>query len=979
MKLIYKLLILAVVGLLLPSWLTAQRTVSGTITDAESGEPLIGASVIVTGTAKGTISDLDGKYSIEVSEENSTITISYTGYAAIEQAIGNASILDIQLNPGEVLDEVVVIGYGTVKKEDATGSVQSVTSEKFNKGAITSPQELLAGKVAGVSISTNSGAPGDGAKIRIRGESSLSANNDPLIVIDGVPLAGGDVAGGRNPLNLINPNDIESFTVLKDASASAIYGNRASGGVIIITTKKGAVGNKLKIGYAGNVSIGVIDEKVSTLSAREFSSLIRERFDPTHPAVLALGTEETDWQDEIYQTAIGHDHNLNLSGAAGAFPYRVSLGFTEREGLLKTDNFQRFTGSINLNPSFLDNRLQFNIGAKAVQIDNHFADRGAIGNALSFDPTKPVLDSESPFGGFYTWTQADGNPNVLATTNPLALLELRADDSEVSRFIGNFQVDYRFSFLPALRANLNLAYDRSDSEGTVFVPENAAFQFFNGGEDKNYTQEKENTLAEFYLNYKKDFGKNSLDVLGGYSWQKFFIDDFSQSTNVAGTEILEAANSDPRELFLISMFGRINYAYNDRYLLTVSLRRDGTSRFSPENRWGLFPAAALAVKVINDASANGLSKLKFRLGYGVTGQENIGNGSSNYYAYLPQYQGGFDNAQYQFGDNFVNTLRPNGYDANIRWEETATINAAVDFGVLKDRLTGTLEVYRRNTDDLLNFVPVPAGTNLTNFLTTNVGDLENNGVELSLSGSPIQTKDMNLDLGFNIAYNENEITRLTASDDPTYQGVITGGISGGVGSNIQIHSVGFPANSFFVFEQVYDGSGVPIEGLYADRNGDGVINGSDQYRFEKPNADFTLGFSARFNYKNFDVSFAGRSNIGNYVYNNVWSDQAFYNRLFNSTGVISNVNSEIGRIDFTNPQYFSDFFVRNASFLRVDHLTFGYNFNEVLGDFLRLSFTIQNPIVLSNYEGIDPETSNGIDNNVYPRPRTFVFGVNVEF
>ena len=324
-------------------------------------------------------------------------------------------------------------------------------------------------------------------------------------------------------------------------------------------------------------------------------------------------------------------------------------------------------------------------------------------------------------------------------------------------------------------------------------------------------------------------------------------------------------------------------------------------------------------------------------------------------------------------------MRPNGYDANIRWEETATINAAVDFGVLKDRLTGTLEVYRRNTDDLLNFVPVPAGTNLTNFLTTNVGDLENNGVELSLSGSPIQTNDMTLDLGFNIAYNENEITRLTASDDPTYQGVITGGISGGVGSNIQIHSVGFPANSFFVFEQVYDGSGIPIEGLYADRNGDGVINGSDQYRFEKPNADFTLGFSARFNYKNFDVSFAGRSNIGNYVYNNVWSDQAFYNRLFNSTGVISNVNSEIGRIDFTNPQYFSDFFVRNASFLRVDHLTFGYNFNEVLGDFLRLSFTIQNPIVLSNYEGIDPETSNGIDNNVYPRPRTFVFGVNVEF
>ncbi len=980
MKLIYKLLLLVLTSLLLPSWLTAQRTISGTITDSETGEPLIGANVLIPGASTGTVSDFDGKYSLNIPEGTSTLTFSYTGYAAIDKEIdASTTILDIQLNAGEVLDEVVVIGYGTIKKEDATGSVQSVTSEKFNKGAITGPQELLAGKIAGVSITTNSGAPGEGAKIRIRGESSLSANNDPLIVIDGVPLAGGGVSGSRNALNLINPNDIESFTVLKDASASAIYGNRAAGGVIIITTKKGSVGSKLKVGYAGNVSFGVIDKKVETLNARQFSSLIQARFEPDHPAVLALGTEETDWQDEIYQTAIGHDHNVNVSGAAGAIPYRVSLGYTDKNGLLKTDRFQRLTAGVNLNPSFLDNRLQFNIGLKAMQIKNHFADRGAIGNALSFDPTKPVLDPESPFGGFWTWTQADGNPNVLATTNPLALLELKDDNSEVSRYIGSFQADYRFSFLPALRANLNLAYDKSDSEGSVFIPEEAAFQFFNGGEDRNYTQQKENKLAEFYLNYKKDFGKNGVDLMAGYSWQNFFVDNFSEATNVAGTNILAAANSDPRELFLVSMFGRLNYAYNDRYLLTLSLRRDGTSRFSPENRWGLFPAAALAVKVMNNADATGLSNLKIRVGYGVTGQENIGNNSRDYYAYLPQYQAGFDNAQYQFGNGFVNTLRPNGYDANIRWEETTTYNAAVDFGFLKDRLTGTLEVYKRNTKDLLNFVPVPAGTNLTNFITTNVGDLENNGVELSLNGSPIETKDMTLDLGFNIAYNENKITKLTASDDPNYQGVITGGISGGVGSNIQIHSVGFPANSFFVFEQVYDGSGVPIEGLYADRNGDGVINGSDQYRLEKPNADYTLGLTARFAYKDFDVSFAGRSNIGNYVYNNVWSDQAFYNKLFNSTGVISNVNAEITRIDFSNPQYFSDFFVRNASFLRIDHITFGYNFNEVLGDFMRLYVTVQNPVVLSNYEGIDPETSNGIDNNIYPRPRTFVFGVNVDF
>lgn len=978
MRQFYKITLIALGIFVLPGWLLAQRAVSGTVTDLETGEPLVGASILATGTLTGTVTDFDGNYSLTMPAESTSLTISYTGYATLEKDVGNATIVDVQLDAGQILDEVVVIGYGTIKKEDATGSVQSVSSEKFNRGAITGPQELLAGKIAGVSISTKSGAPGEGAKIRIRGESSLSANNDPLIVIDGVPLSGGDVSGGRNPLNLINPNDIESFTVLKDASASAIYGNRAAGGVIIITTKKGAVGKKMKIGYSGNVSIGVVNEKVDALTAREFSALIQERYEADHPAVQALGTEETDWQGEIYQKAIGHDHNLSLSGAAGNFPYRVSLGYTDKNGILKTDNFNRLTGSVNLNPGFLDNRLQFNVGLKAMKIENRFADRGAIGNALNFDPTKPVLDAESPYGGYWTWEQG-GGPNVLATVNPLALLNLKEDKSEVNRFIGNFQVDYRFSFLPALRANLNIAYDKLNSKGSVFIPEEAAFKFYDGGEDKQYTQEKENQLAEFYLNYKKDFGKNGIDVMGGYSWQKFFIEDFEESYNVARTEVLAAPNRDPRELFLVSLFGRLNYTYDNRYLLTLSLRRDGTSRFSPDNRYGLFPAAALAVKVINNETAPGLSSLKLRLGYGVTGQENIGDKTKDYYAYLPQYQSGFDNAQYQFGNGFVNTIRPNGYDSNIQWEETTTYNAAIDFGLLKNKVTGSLEFYQRNTENLLNFVPVPAGTNLTNFITTNVGDLENTGVEFSINATPLQTTNQSLDVGFNIAYNKNKITRLTATDDPDYQGVLTGGIGGGVGSNIQIHSVGFPASSFYVFEQVFDADGIPVEGLYVDRNKDGVINGDDQYRLEQPVADYTMGFTARYQYKAFDVSFAGRANVGNYVYNNVWSNGAFYSQLFNSTGVISNVNAVTSTIDFTNPQYFSDYYVRDASFLRIDHITFGYNFDKLLGDFMRLYLTVQNPLVLTNYEGIDPEVENGIDNNIYPRPRTYVFGVSVDF
>ncbi|RMF28769.1 MAG: SusC/RagA family TonB-linked outer membrane protein, partial [Bacteroidetes bacterium] len=705
-------IVLAMALLLTAGGLFGQRTITGTVTDAETGEPMIGANILVKGTSFGTITDLDGSYSLEVPENAEALVFSYTGYASQEIPLGASNVINVALTPGSVLEEVMVIGYGTVKKEDATGSVQSVSTEQFNRGSITSPQELLAGKIAGVRITTGSD-PGGGAQIRIRGGSSLSASNDPLIVVDGVPVDNGGIAGARNPLNFINPNDIESFTVLKDASATAIYGSRASNGVILITTKKGSLGRKIAVEYNGNVSVSNALKKVDVLNATEFRALVEERFPEGHVARSLLGSANTDWQDVIYQSALGQDHNLSVAGGIGVVPYRVSLGFTDKEGILMTDEFQRYTGALNLSPGFLDNRLQVNLNLKAMSTDNRFATRGAIGSAISFDPTQPIYDEGNAYGGYFTWVQDNGDPNTLAPANPLALLELRKDVSNVKRYLVNSTVDYRFGFLPELRANLNLGYDYSTGSGTVDVPEFASFAYdalVGGGEKTTYEQKKKNELLEFYLNYVKTFDRFKLDLMGGYSWQRFFFEDSFRNSNVAGTEVVEGDNAG--ELFLLSLFGRANLSWDERYFLTLTLRRDGTSRFSPDARWGLFPAAALAVKLIDTGGKGTLSSLKLRAGYGVTGQQDVGG----FYLYQPRYLAGFDNAAYQFGNEFVTTLRPEGYDANIKWEETTTYNLGVDYGFLDERIYGSIEVYLRKTKDLINFIPVPAGTNLTNFL-----------------------------------------------------------------------------------------------------------------------------------------------------------------------------------------------------------------------------------------------------------------------
>ncbi len=956
----------------------AQRSISGAVTDAETGEALIGASVVIAGTAKGGITGFDGKYTLQVPEGSEALVFSYAGYTPQTISIGTSELIDAQLEPGTLLDQVVVIGYGTVKKEDATGAIQSVTSKDFNRGAITSAQELLSGKVAGVQITTG-GDPGGGSTIRIRGGSSLSASNDPLIVIDGVPVASGGVSGGRNPLNLINPNDIESMTVLKDASATAIYGSRASNGVIIITTKKGKLGKKINVNYNGNIGFSSRATEVDVLDATAYRALIAQRPAAEMTAAeMVLGDANTDWQSEIYQTALFHDHNINISGGVGPLPYRVSLGYTDKEGILKTDEFQRTTVGLNLSPGFFDNRLQINASFKGSFSDNNFADRGAIGNAVRFDPSQPIYVDDQTYGGFYTWLNGSGNPNGLAPINPLALLMMKEDVSEVQRYIASAQIDYRFGFLPELRANLNLAYDKNHGEGTVDIPTNAPFAFDpsnidNGGVNNRYSQTRENELLEFYLNYSKTFKEHDIDVIGGYSWQHFYDESDFFNSNFSRTDTVSGENLG--ELYLLSLFGRVNYTFQDKFLLTLTLRRDGTSRFSPDTRWGLFPAAAVAYKIMDDEEGF-LNNLKLRLGYGITGQQDVGG----FYVSQARYLSSFENAQYPFGGTPFITIRPEGYDANIKWEETTTYNIGLEYGLWDDRIYGSIDYYIRNTKDLINFIPVPAGTNFANAIVTNVGDLENKGIELAVNVIPIKTKDLYWEFGANLALNNNKITKLTATDDPDYLGVFTGGIGGGVGNTIQIHSVGFPANSFFVYEQVYDESGNPIEGEYVDRNNDGSVSPEDLYQKENPAPDALIGFTSSLTYKDFEFSFAGRANIGNYVYNNVLSERGTYNDLIHSTGYLTNVHAQVSDTNFEDPQFFSDYYLQDASFLRIDHITLGYNFNNLLNEKisrLKVFATIQNPFVLTAYDGLDPEVSGGIDGNIYPRSTTFLFGVNL--
>lgn len=959
-----------------------ERTVTGKVTDASNGEPMPGVTVVVKGTTNGTITTPMGTYSIKASAGD-VLVYSFIGFKPQEVAVGSQLSIDVALASDMIgMEEVVVIGYGQVKKADATGSVNVISSKDFNQGAITSPQDLLVGKSAGVIITTAGGAPGSGATIRVRGGSSLNASNDPLIIIDGVPLDNNNVSGSSNFLAFVNPNDIETFTVLKDASATAIYGSRASNGVILITTKKGKTGAPLRINYNMNTSVSSAIEFLDVYSGDEIRKIAADKVDLFGVGSLSkLGSANTNWQKEIFRTAVSHDHNLGFSGAYKTLPYRVSVGYTDQQGIMKNTDMQRITGAVSLDPMFLNNSLKLNINAKGMVTDNNFGDAGALGSAINMDPTQVIKDGNEASAGYFQWPNYGAS---LGTPNPVEQLMEVDNRSTVKRIIANMQADYALPFLPDLHANLNLATDYTTSEGHNNRPitTNGQLDGDFAGRRNRYTAENRNNLLDFYLNYKKKLNDiHGIDLTGGYSWQHFEREGDSYTEGLVGPSDSRYAKPQSSafitENYLVSFFGRANYSLKDRYLLTLTVRNDGSSRFIGDNKWGLFPSTALAWKIkeesfLKDVSV--VSDLKLRLGWGVTGQQDLGNDYPAQATYVASSEGSY----YFIDGEYLPTLRPSAYDPNIKWEETDTKNIGLDFGFLNNRVSGSIDVYKRVTTDLLNTVTIPTGSNFSNTLLTNVGSLENKGAEFALNLIPVSTKDMSLNIGFNLTYNENKITKLLMTEDPNYIGILYGDAFTG---QKQVTRVGYPAYSYFVNKQVYDSNGKPIEGLYVDLSGEGgAVNGdnNDKYIYKNPAPDYLLGFSVRFNYKQFDFSAASRASIGNYVYNQVAAG-ASYDQMY-QIGYWKNFPKYLNDTQFVKRQFTSDYFVENASFFKLDNISAGYTFDKIADKLsARVSFTAQNIWTITKYKGLDPEVQGGIDNNFYPRPQIFMLGVSLSY
>lgn len=960
--------------------LAQQKEISGTVKDADNGMLLPGATIVIKGTSYGTVTNIQGEFNLTVSPGD-VLLISYVGYLEQELTVSEQDSYDINLNIStQTVDELVVIGYGKVQKSDLTGSVTTVSSRDFNRGAITTPQELLVGKSAGVVVTTAGGAPGAGSTIRIRGGSSLNASNDPLIIIDGVPIDNNNVSGSSNFLSLVNPNDIESMTVLKDASATSIYGSRASNGVIIITTKKGTEGAPMRIAYDNKTSVSTPTRFVDVYSGDEIRQMAYDKRDLFGLENLELlGSENTNWQQEIFRTAVSHDHNLSLSGALKSLPYHASIGYTDENGILKNTDLQRITGSVNLNPSFLNDDLKVNVNLKAMNTNHNFGDAGAVGSAINMDPTQPVMDGNPASAGYFQWPNYGAN---LGTPNPVEQLLVADNRSVVNRAIANLQLDYALPFLPQVHANLNVATDYSQSEGHNNRPVTSPSTLTSplNGRLTDYTAKYTNDLIDFYVNYTEQFGKSKIDATAGYSWQHFFREGENYTRGIVDDENPYQKTDSSlfiTENYLVSFFGRLNYSYMDKYLVTVTARNDGSSRFAEGNRWGFFPSAALAWKINEEdfmENVSAVSNLKLRASWGVTGQQDVGNNYPAQAQYIISSEGSY----YPIGGEFLPTLRPNAYDPDIKWEETTTQNVGIDFGFRKNRISGTVDVYKRVTEDLLNTVTVPSGSNFSNTLLTNVGSLENKGMEVSLNFIPVSSADMNLTLGLNATYNVNEITKLLITDDPEYIGILYGDAFTG---QKQVTRVGFPAYSFFVNQQVYYQNGMPIEGLYVDLSEQGgVVNGdnADKYIYHNPVADYLIGFSARFDYKNFDMSASARASIGNYVYNQVTAG-ASYDQMY-QIGYWKNFTKQLDQTQFVKRQFTSDYFVENASFLRLDNISAGYTFENIFDQMsARVNFTVQNALTITKYSGIDPEVSGGIDNNFYPRPRTFMIGINLTY
>lgn len=981
-----------------------QIAVKGHVKDT-TGEPVIGANVLVKGTTNGTITDFDGNFMLNVPKD-AILSVSFVGYKSAEVKAASTVMVTLE-DDSQVLDAVVVIGYGSVKKNDMTGSVTAIKPDKLNKGLITNAQDMMTGKIAGVSVISKGGAPGEGATIRIRGGSSLTAENDPLIVIDGLAMDNKGVKGLANPLSMVNPNDIESFTVLKDASATAIYGSRASNGVIIITTKKGQAGARPTISYDGNVSVSTVKSTVDVMDGDQFRSFIKDIWGEDSEAYSKLGNANTDWQKEIFRPAVSTDHNLTISGGLKNMPYRVSFGYTNQNGIVKTSKFERYTASVSLAPSFFEDHLKVNANLKGMIAKNRYADGSAVGSAVSFDPTQSVR-SDDPyhqyyFDGYFQWnTDASSlnddtwkrTFNSNAPGNPVALLEEKDDRAISKSLIGNLELDYKFHFLPDLHAHVNGGMDLSTGKQYTDVsPYSSTNNYYGsyGWEQKD----KYNLSLNAYLQYSKDFtDKHRFDVMAGYEWQHFHDTSdqeywglYPLSNNVVenrGQRYNNTSSGSATESYLVSFFGRVNYTLLDRYLFTATVRQDGSSRFHKNNRWGLFPSFALGWKLKEEAflkDVDVLSDLKLRLGYGITGQQNINSGD---YPYLAVYETNKDGAYYPIlGEG--TTYRPNAYNPDLKWEKTTTYNVGLDFGFLNNRINGAVDYYYRKTTDLLNSVFVSAGTNFKNKVLSNVGSLENSGIEFSINSKPVVTTDWTWDLGFNITYNKNEITKLTTGDSENYYVAAGDNIGGGRDMKAMAHAVGHPASSFYVYQQVYDENGKPIENEFVDRNGDGTINGDDRYFYKKPTADVLMGLTSRLSYKSWDFSFSLRASLNNYVYNSVeaggsdcnptsvYSFGALNNRPL--MGVANNIQN------LKDNTLLSDYFVQNASFMKCDNITLGYSFKKLFGAPIggRVYAAVQNVFTITKYKGLDPEVEKGLDNNIYPRPLTTLIGLSLNF
>jgi len=968
--------------------------VTGKVVD-ETNQPLPGATVTVKGTQQGAQTDAYGNFRLTRVSGTVTLQVTFVGYQSLEKTVnvsGNVTVNFNLLPTANDLNEVVVIGYGTEKKKDLTGAIATVTAKDFNTGDVTTPEQLIQGKVAGVSIISNDGSPGSGSQILIRGGASVNGSNQPLIVIDGVPLSNDAIAGASNPLDLINPNDIATFSILKDASAAAIYGNRASNGVIIITTKKGKAGKPV-INFSTQLSVSKLTKEAPVLSANQFRTYIKANGDSAQ--IAQLGTANTDWQKEIYQTAVSNDNNLSVSGTTGILPYRVSVGYDDQNGILKTNTLNRYTVGLNLSPSFFTDHLKIDLNFLGSQQKQRFPNTGAIGSANSFNPTDPVYSGNKNFGGYYEIldpTSSDGLKS-LAPLNPLGLLEEEQNRSTAYRGIGSLAADYKLHFFPDVHVNVSYGYDGSNGSGYTDYPAYAASQFpgtkdANGvlqqGSNTQYKSTVGNTTLDAHLSYSHDFksAKSHVDAVAGYSDQNFSTTTYNYATYFGNGEVnpttIPTYATGIGQYDLTSIYGRLNYAYDDKYLLTGTIRSDVSTRFAPGIRTATFPSVAGAWVLSNEDFLRGnntLTNLKLRVGWGKTGNEDgIGD-----YEYLSDYSLSATTAQYQLGNTFYQYLRPGAFYPGRTWEQTATTNAGIDYGFLNGRISGSIDFYYRTTEHLLATISEPALTNFANSIIANVGNMQDKGVEFNITGELIATKDILWTANINMTINRNKITNLTLINGQSTNGLPTGGISGGVGTNIQINQVGLTKYSFLTYQQVYGANGKPLEGVYVDQNGDGQITSADLVANHSPDPQEYFGFNSDFRYKKWSIGFSARANFGNYVYNNIASSTGIQTNFLNGLGIIENGSSNVLKSGFTSAQYLSDYYLENASFFRMDNTHIGYNFGKVLkntGD-LKITGNVQNVFIITKYTGVDPESTTGIDNNQYPRPRTYTLGLNL--